>query len=165
MSTANGHGLVDPKIWGKPVGFANKVGRVSLSKRVSLKRQKQGASRPLFFSLKRPFSEKKKERTKDQKKEKGAERPFSPLFFSWTYAQHRTERESGPYSGTRRVDKRVTAPFSCLRAPRPLFPPLGARGWGARRREEGEERGLYLAVTQTTSRMTVGALERDLFSL
>jgi len=27
MSTAFGHGLVDPKRWGKPVSFANKVGR------------------------------------------------------------------------------------------------------------------------------------------
>jgi len=28
MSTALGHGLVDPKRWGKPVSFANTVGRI-----------------------------------------------------------------------------------------------------------------------------------------
>jgi len=28
MSTALGHGLVDPKRWGKPVSSANTVGRI-----------------------------------------------------------------------------------------------------------------------------------------
>lgn len=51
MSTANGHGLVDPKIWGKPVGFANKVERVP--------RLKRRRPLPFFFP---PSPEKEKKR-------------------------------------------------------------------------------------------------------
>jgi len=64
-------------------------------------------------------------------KNKGVKRVIP--FFLWTYAQHRIERESGSYSGTRRVDKKVTAFFSCPF----LFSPFSEGGEGEGWEEEG----------------------------
>jgi len=99
MSTAFGHGLVDPKIRGKPVSLANKVERVFCPKGA-----RQG-------SLSAPPE--RENRGRGQADHCGVAEHKNLKNF-WTYAQHRIERESGQYSGTRRADRRLLPFFSLV---------------------------------------------------
>jgi len=76
MSTAIGHGLADPKRRGKPVSYANKGRRVLCPMGAGVI---QGSNSGWFS-------------------------PLGGRELTRTYANRRIERESGYYSGTRRVD-------------------------------------------------------------